>query len=101
MLWKGFHHFSHQTMNQRNNYEKNVSDRIVFAFHAIMLHCRIVCKSHFPIGRRRDDENDVGDNYDVDSGGNENDDGDNDDDVESGGNENDDGDDNNYETRWI
>ena len=65
-----------------------------------MLHCRIVCKSHFPIGRRHDDKNDVGDN-DVDSGGKENDDGDNDDDVESGGNENDDGDDDNYETRWI
>ena len=64
---------------------KNVSDRIVFAFHAIMLDCRIVCKSHFPIGRRHDDKNDVGDNYDVDSGGNENDD----------------GDDDNYETRWI
>ena len=66
-----------------------------------MLHCRIVCKSHFPIGRRHDDKNDVGDNYDVDSGGNENDDGDNDDEVESGGNENDDGDDDNNETRWI
>ena len=65
-----------------------------------MLHCRIVCKSHFPIGRRHDDKNDVGDDYDVDSGGNENDDGDNDD-VDSGGDENDDGDDDNYETRWI